>query len=142
MLHLCGFSLLHEDDLLLELCLVYGVDGLLLLSRCLWGERLWVLWRSGMCLHPVFLSLMACLSVLGCLERLVLLSLWCILMLDCAGRRLVAPQLIFIVLVVDFCSTSRFYIYIVCVDRTGSLSSGAFNQLRLATLNIVLTILY
>ena len=32
--------------------------------------------------------------------------------------------------------------YLVCVDRSGSLSSGAFNQLRLATLNIVLTILY
>ena len=60
----------------------------------------------------------------------------------CAGRRPVSPQLIFIVLVVDFCSTSRFYIYIVCVDRTGSLSGSAFNQLRLATLNIVLTILY
>ena len=29
-----------------------------------------------------------------------------------------------------------------CVDRSGSLSGGAFNQLRLATLNIVLTILY
>ena len=34
------------------------------------------------------------------------------------------------------------YIYIVCVDRSGSLSGGAFNQLRLATLNVVLTILY
>ena len=44
--------------------------------------------------------------------------------------------------IVDFCSTSHFYIYIVCVDRSGSLSSGAFNQLRLVTLNIVLTILY
>ena len=32
--------------------------------------------------------------------------------------------------------------YSGCVDRSGSLSSGAFNQLRLATLNIVLTILY
>ena len=32
--------------------------------------------------------------------------------------------------------------YLGCVDRSGSLSSGAFNQLRLATLNIVLTILY
>ena len=60
----------------------------------------------------------------------------------CARRRPVLPQLIFIVLVVDFCSTSRFYIYIVCVDRSGSLSGGAFNQLRLVTLNIVLTILY
>ena len=60
----------------------------------------------------------------------------------CAGQRPVAPQLIFIVSVVDLCSTSRFYIYIVCVDRTGSLSGGAFNQLRLVTLNIVLTILY
>ena len=44
--------------------------------------------------------------------------------------------------IVDFCSTSRFYIYIVCVDRSGSLSGSAFNQLRLVTLNIVLTILY
>ena len=32
--------------------------------------------------------------------------------------------------------------YSDCVDRSGSLSSGAFNQLRLVTLNIVLTILY
>ena len=32
--------------------------------------------------------------------------------------------------------------YLGCVDRSGSLSGGAFNQLRLATLNIVLTILY
>ena len=32
--------------------------------------------------------------------------------------------------------------YSDCVDRSGSLSGGAFNQLRLATLNIVLTILY
>ena len=61
---------------------------------------------------------------------------------NCAGRRPVSPQLIFIVSVVDFCSTSHFYIYIVCVDRSGSLSGSAFNQLRLATLNIVLTILY
>ena len=32
--------------------------------------------------------------------------------------------------------------YSVCVDRSGSLSGGAFNQLKLVTLNIVLTILY
>ena len=32
--------------------------------------------------------------------------------------------------------------YLGCVDRSGSLSSGTFNQLRLATLDIVLTILY
>ena len=32
--------------------------------------------------------------------------------------------------------------YLSCVDRSGSLSGGAFNQLRLVTLNIVLTILY
>ena len=32
--------------------------------------------------------------------------------------------------------------YLGCVDRSGSLSGGAFNQLRLATLNIVLTILF
>ena len=82
MLCLCGLSLLHEDDLLLELCLVYGVSGLLLLGLSLWGEQLWVLWWSGVCLHPVFLSLLVCLSVLGCLEQLELLSLWWILTLD------------------------------------------------------------
>ena len=32
--------------------------------------------------------------------------------------------------------------YLVCVDRSGSLSCGAFNQLRLVTLSIVLTILH
>ena len=32
--------------------------------------------------------------------------------------------------------------YSGCVDRSGSLSGSAFNQLRLVTLNIVLTILY
>ena len=32
--------------------------------------------------------------------------------------------------------------YLGCVDRSGSLSGGAFNQLRLVTLNIVSTILY
>ena len=32
--------------------------------------------------------------------------------------------------------------YSGCVDRSGSLSSSAFNQLRLVMLNIVLTILY
>ena len=32
--------------------------------------------------------------------------------------------------------------YLVCVDRSGSLSSSAFNQLKLVTLSIVLTILY
>ena len=32
--------------------------------------------------------------------------------------------------------------YSDCVDRSGSLSGSAFNQLRLVTLNIVLTILY
>ena len=32
--------------------------------------------------------------------------------------------------------------YLGCVDRSGSLSSGAFDQLRLVILNIVLTILY
>ena len=60
----------------------------------------------------------------------------------CAGWRPVLPQLISIVSVVDFCSTSRFHIYIVCVDGSGSLSGGAFNQLKLVTLSIVLTILY
>ena len=60
----------------------------------------------------------------------------------CMRWQPVSPQLIFIVSIGDFCSTSRFYIYIVCVDRSGSLSGGAFNQLKLVTLNIVLTILY
>ena len=32
--------------------------------------------------------------------------------------------------------------YSDCVDRSGSSSGSAFNQLRLVTLNIVLTILY
>ena len=32
--------------------------------------------------------------------------------------------------------------YSDCVDRSGSLSGGAFNQLKLVTLRIVLTILY
>ena len=32
--------------------------------------------------------------------------------------------------------------YLVCVDRSGSLSGGAFNQLKLVTLSVVLTILY
>ena len=32
--------------------------------------------------------------------------------------------------------------YLVGVDRSGSLSGGAFNQLKLVTLSIVLTILY
>ena len=32
--------------------------------------------------------------------------------------------------------------YSDCVDRSGSLSGSAFNQLRLAILDIVLTILY
>ena len=32
--------------------------------------------------------------------------------------------------------------YSGCVDRSESLFGGAFNQLRLATLDIVLTILY
>ena len=34
------------------------------------------------------------------------------------------------------------YCYSNCVDKSGSLSGSAFNQLRLVTLNIVLTILY
>ena len=33
-------------------------------------------------------------------------------------------------------------VYSVCVDRSGSLSGGAFNQWKLVTLSIVLTILY
>ena len=81
-LHLCGLSLLHEEDLLLELCQAYRVGGLLLLDHCLWGDRLWVRLRSGVCLQPGFLSLLVCLSVLGCLERLVLWSLRCSLTLD------------------------------------------------------------
>ena len=44
---LCSLSLLCEDDLLLELCLAYGVSGLLMLDHCLWGDQLWVRLRSG-----------------------------------------------------------------------------------------------
>ena len=43
--------------------------------------------------------------------------------------------------IVDFVVLLVYY-YSVCVDRSGSLSGGAFNQLRLVTLRIVLTILY
>ena len=32
--------------------------------------------------------------------------------------------------------------YLICVDRSGSLSGSAFNQLKFVTLNIVLAILY
>ena len=61
----------------------------------------------------------------------------------CAGRRPGTPTYYLLSRTYSgFGSTSHFYIYIVCVDRSGSLSGGAFNQLRLATLNIVLTILY
>ena len=44
--------------------------------------------------------------------------------------------------IVDFVVLLIFFIYIFCVDRSGSLSSSAFNQLKLVTLRIVLTILY
>ena len=37
--------------------------------------------------------------------------------------------------IVDFCSTSLFGTG--CVDGSGSLSGGAFNQLKLVTLSIV-----
>ena len=42
--------------------------------------------------------------------------------------------------IVDFCSTSRLLPKLG--DGSGTLSGGAFNQLKLVTLNIVLTILY
>ena len=48
-------------------------------------------------------------------------------------------NLMFLVPVVDLCSTSHFLI--VCVDRPGTLSGSAFNQLKV-TINKVLTILY
>ena len=42
--------------------------------------------------------------------------------------------------IVDF--VVLLFYFLVCVDRSGSLSSSAFNQLKLVTLSIVLTILY
>ena len=81
--------------------------------------------------------------------RVTLSPLYCDLSTLSVQILVTAPKVMFATVniycprcIVDFCSTSRFYIYIVCVDRSGSLSGGAFNQLRLVTLNIVLTILY
>ena len=59
---------------------------------------------------------------------------------DCEELRLVSPNYYRFGCIVDLVVLLIYYSD--CVDRSGSLSSGAFNQLRLATLNIVLTILY
>ena len=58
----------------------------------------------------------------------------------CEELRLVSPNYYHLGCIVDLVVLLVYYLD--CVDRSGSLSSGAFNQLRLATLNIVLTILY
>ena len=49
-----SLSLLCEEDLLLKFCLAYGVSGLLLLDRCLWGDWLWV-----RCVSPAWVSVPA-----------------------------------------------------------------------------------
>ena len=61
----------------------------------------------------------------------------------CAGWRPDTPPLITIYCLGCMVGLVVLLIYYLgCVDRSGSLSGSAFNQLRLATLNIVLTILY
>ena len=57
----------------------------------------------------------------------------------CEGLRLDSPTYYCFGCIVDFVVL---LFYLVCVDRSGSLSGGAFNQLKLVTLSIVLTILY
>ena len=58
----------------------------------------------------------------------------------CEGLRLDSPTYYCFGCIVDFVVLLVYYS--VCVDRSGSLSGGAFNQLKLVTLSIVLTILY
>ena len=60
----------------------------------------------------------------------------------CEDWQPVPLQLIFIVLDVLRIFIVLLVCYSVCVDGPGSLSGSAFNQLKLVTLNIVLTILY
>ena len=57
----------------------------------------------------------------------------------CEGWRPDSPTYYCFGCIVDFVVL---LFYSVCVDRSGSLSGGAFNQLKLVTLSIVLTILY
>ena len=57
----------------------------------------------------------------------------------CEGWQLDSPTYYCFGCIVDFVVL---LFYLVCVDRSGSLSSSAFNQLKLVTLSIVLTILY
>ena len=58
----------------------------------------------------------------------------------CEGWQLDLPTYYCFRCIVDFVVLLVYYS--VCVDRSGSLSGGAFNQLKLVTLSIVLTILY
>ena len=58
----------------------------------------------------------------------------------CEGLRPVLPNYYHFRCIVDLVVLLIYYSD--CVDRSGSLSGSAFNQLRLAMLNIVLTILY
>ena len=58
----------------------------------------------------------------------------------CEGLRPVSPNYYRFGCIMDFVVLLVYYSD--CVDRSESLSGSAFNQLRLATLNIVLTILY
>ena len=57
----------------------------------------------------------------------------------CEGWRLVSPTYYCFGCIVDFVVL---LFYLVCVDRSGYLSGSAFNQLKLVTLSIILTILY
>ena len=50
--------------------------------------------------------------------------------------------IMFDVLALDFSGSTSLLFGTGCVDRSGSLSGGAFNQLKLVTLNIVKTFLY
>ena len=58
----------------------------------------------------------------------------------CEELRLVSPNYYHFRCIVDLVVLLVYYS--VCVDKSGSLSGSAFNQLRLVTLSIVLTILY
>ena len=59
---------------------------------------------------------------------------------ECEVRRPVSPYYFHFRCIVDLVVPLVYYSG--CVDRSGSLSSSAFNQLKLVTLSIVLTILY
>ena len=94
-------------------------------------------------LFTLSVQILVTLSLLNC--NLFMLSVQILLM----APKIVCGTMTGFTTVNIYCLGSGFleyflflYIYIVCVDRSGSLSDGAFNQLRLVTLNIVLTILY